>query len=102
MSEVRKVDALRRRMLGIGKQLIAEISREAGYRRRRSKSTDADVLISWCQCHFRIERLAAEYVEAIAAYRTAMSETIPKSAARRTKQARTQALAASRELLGSK
>ena len=75
----RKHNSLRRRMLGIGDQLIDQLNREAGY--RKHPNPNADIIISWCECHFRIERLADEYVAAIAAYRESMLDKIPKKRA---------------------
>jgi hypothetical protein len=71
------IDALRRKMLAVGEQLIAELTREDRLSKRGFKRPDdATVLREWKESRRMVEALAEKYTEAIAEYRQAMAQTI--------------------------
>ena len=71
------VDALRRIMLAVGEQLIAELARDDKLSGRGFKhSDDATILKEWKEPRSMVETLAEKYVEAIAEYRQSMEKTI--------------------------
>ena len=70
-------EASYRRMLSIGDQLNAELRREIALSNRvRMDSEHADTLEEWKSCRLMVELLAAQYVQAINSYRTAMTQAM--------------------------
>jgi CRISPR/Cas system-associated endonuclease Cas1 len=73
----KSVDSLRRRLLAVGEQLIAELAREDKLSERGFKRPDdATILKEWKESRRIVETLAEKYAETIAEYRQAMEQTI--------------------------
>ncbi len=86
MRDHKSADALRRRMLAVGDQLIAELARESRLTKRSKR--DASVPEELKASRKKVERLADEYAEAIQAYRKALERQILPRPARRVRNRR--------------
>jgi hypothetical protein len=77
-SDGESVDGLRREMLEIGEQLLAELARESKLAMRRPKRSEAAaVLEEWRASRASVDTLAEAYLRALVRYRQAMAKTIP-------------------------